>query len=294
MVIKERARSLSPLKDSPLGTPTSIQSFLPDSPRSEITGDVGTPGKREDSVSEAMEKLTGSAGEGDESAVGEQGRRPTGPLSWQRRPKSNTVSASSYRPPADRQAQQLDSSDEEIGKRRSQIALNLSSKDPSWFRQTADRGTTSGALRKAQDEGMSVTERMALPGMSAGLTIGGDAELEPIKQSLSARSSNETLRSANFLSSGYLGRSESMRSTDRIPSSTSTSSLSSHSRNASLSSSTSLRFDPPGRESLSSTDGINRPIAMSPSQGRISPERRERTPSPTKGLGSFVDRKSVV
>lgn len=288
MVIKERARSLSPLKDSPLGTPTSIQSFLPDSPRSEITGDVGTPGKREDSVSEAMEKLTGSAGEGDESAVGEQGRRPTGPLSWQRRPKSNTVSASSYRPPADRQAQQLDSSDEEIGKRRSQIALNLSSKDPSWFRQTADRGTTSGALRKAQDEGMSVTERMALPGMSAGLTIGGDAELEPIKQSLSARSSNETLRSANFLSSGYLGRSESMRSTDRIPSSTSTSSLSSHSRNASLSSSTSLRFDPPGRESLSSTDGINRPIAMSPSQGRISPERRERTPSPTKGLGSFV------
>jgi len=284
----ERARSLSPQKDSPLGTPTSIQSFLPDSPRSDITGDVCTPGKREDSVSEAMEKLIGSAGEGDESAAGEQGRRPTGPLSWQRRPKSNTVSSSSYRPPADRQAQQPDSSDEEIGKRRSQIALNLSSKDPSWFRQTADRGTTSGALRKAQDERMSVTERMALPGMSAGLAIGGDAELEPVKQSLSARSSNETLRSANFPPSGYRGRSESMRSTDRIPSSTSTSGLSSHSRNASLSSSTSIRFDPPGRESLLSTDGINRPIAMSPSQGRISPERRERTPSPTKGLGSFV------
>ncbi|RPB06166.1 hypothetical protein L873DRAFT_29158 [Choiromyces venosus 120613-1] len=287
----ERARSLSPQKDSPLGTPTSIQSFLPDSPRSEVTGDVRTPRKREDSVSEAMEKLTGGAGEGDESAVKEQRRRPTGPLSWQRRPKSNTVSSSSssHRPSSDRQAQQLDSSDEEIEKRRSQIALNLSSKDPSWFRQTADRGTTSGALRKAQDEGMSVTGMMALPGMSTDLTIGRDEELEPIKQSLSARSSNETLKSANFPSSGYRGRSESMRSTDRIPSSTSTASgLSSHSRNASLSSSTSIRFDPPGRESLSSTDGINRPIAMSPSQGRISPERRERTPSPTKGLGSFV------
>ncbi|KAG0633467.1 hypothetical protein HOY80DRAFT_1141399 [Tuber brumale] len=285
----ERARSLSPQKDSPQGTPTSIQSFLLDSPRSETTGDVRTPGKREDSVNEAMERLTGSAEENDESAVRE-GRRPTGPLSWQRRPKSNTVSSSSssHRPPSDRQAQQLDSSDEEVEKRRSQIALNLSSKDPSWFRQTADRGTTSGALRKAQDEGMNVTGRMPLPGMSTSLAIGRDVGLGPIKQSLSARSSNETLKSANFLSSSYRGRSESMRSTDRIPSSVSASGLSLHSRDVSLSSPTSLRFDPPGRESLSSTDGINRSIAMSPSQGRISPERRERTPSPTKGLGSFV------
>ncbi|PWW79818.1 hypothetical protein C7212DRAFT_349500 [Tuber magnatum] len=276
----ERARSLSPQKDSPLGTPTGVQSFLPDSPSSETTGDVRTPAKREDRGGE----------EGDESAAREQGRRPTGPLSWQRRPKSNTVSSSSSsRPPSGRQAQQqLDSSDEEIEKRRSQIALNLSSKDPSWFRQTADRGTTSGALRKVQDEGMNVTGRMALPGMSTGLTAGRDAELEPVKQSLSARSSSETLKSANFPSSGYRGRSESMRSTDRIPSSTSTSGLSSHCRDASLSGPASIRFDPPGRESLSSTDGINRPIAMSPSQGRISPERRERTPSPTKGLGSFV------
>ncbi|CAZ82405.1 unnamed protein product [Tuber melanosporum] len=273
----ERARSLSPQKDSPQGTPTSIQSFLLDSPRSETTGDVRIPGKREDS-------------ENDESAVREQGGRPTGPLSWQRRPKSNTVSSSSssHRLPSDRQAQQHDSSDEEIEKRRSQIALNLGSKDPSWFRQTADRGTTSGALRKAQEEGMNVTGRMPLPGMSTSSTIGRDVGLGPIKQSLSAQSSNETLKSANFLSSGYLGRSESMRSTDRIPSSISASGLSSHSRDVSLSSSTSLRFDPPGRESLSSTDGINRLIAMSPSQGRISPERRERTPSPTKGLGSFV------
>ncbi|CUS07006.1 unnamed protein product [Tuber aestivum] len=284
----ERARSLSPQKDSPLGTPTSIQSFLPDSPGSEPAGDVRTPGNREDSVNEAMEKLAGGTEEGGEPAVREQGRRPGGPLSWQRRPKSNTVS-SSYRPPSGRQAQQqLDSSDEEVEKRRSQIALNLSSKDPSWFRQTADRGTTSGALRKVQDEGMKVTGRMALPGMSTGLTIGRDADLESAKQSLSARSSNETLKPANFPSSGYRGRSESVHSTDRIPSSTSTSGLSSHSRNASLSNSTSIRFDPPGRESLSSTDGVNRPIAMSPSQGRISPERRERTPSPTKGLGSFV------
>ena len=54
----------------------------------------------------------------------------------------------------------------------------------------------------------------------------------------------------------------------------------------------SQKFEPPLSDTLSSSDGdissIGRTLAMSPSQGRISPERMDRPASPTKGLGGFV------
>ncbi|KAK8126202.1 gelsolin [Apiospora kogelbergensis] len=57
---------------------------------------------------------------------------------------------------------------------RDQIAQSLSSKDPSWFRQTADRGSSSGAYRKNQvedDERTDMTSpRTQLPGMSRGIS----------------------------------------------------------------------------------------------------------------------------
>lgn len=243
-----------------------------------------------------MEQLTrrGTVGiaEGELEAR-EQGKsRPAAPLSWQRRPKSNTVS-SSNRPLSGRQPAggEEDGGSEDVEKRRSEIALNLGSKDPSWFRQTGDRGATSAALRKTPDEVMDITGRMALPGMLPGSTIGKDVELppEPVKPPHPHHLSDETLAASKNPVSKYRGRSESLRSPNRVTSDSSDSGPSLHARNPSLSSTSSVRFDPPGgRDSLSSSDGIGRPIAMSPSQGRISPERRERTPSPTKGLGSFV------
>ncbi len=59
-----------------------------------------------------------------------------------------------------------------------------------------------------------------------------------------------------------------------------------------LPTSSSQRFDPPPSDTTSSHDGdaltAGRVLAMSPSQGRISPEHFDRPASPTKGLGGFV------
>lgn len=241
-----------------------------------------------------MAKLTGklyASRTGGNGSMAEEQEKPQ--LSWQRRPKSSTMSAASR--PSSFMAKTGDLQVEEPEKRRSQIALNLSSKDPSWFRQTADRGATSGALRKAQDEGMDFAARMALPGMSsAGGMLGKldfERDLTPEKQLLSKQDLDETLSSTSALR----GRSDSLHSTSRFlpPNSTnstnSASGLSFHTRGNSLTGSVATRFEPPlpGWDFISE-DGLTRPPAMSPSQGRISPERRERTPSPTKGLGGFV------
>lgn len=218
------------------------------------------------------------------------GARAAAPLSWQRRPKSTTVSASSR--PSSFLAKAGYPQIEEPEKRRSQIALDLSSKDPSWFRQTADRGAISGALRKAQDEGMDFTPRMPLPGMSS--PVGGmlgkldferDSTPELEKPLLSKQDSNETLSSTSTLR----GRSDSIHLTTHLSSTNSTAGLPFHARGNSLTGNIAARFEPPlpGWDFIAE-DGFARPPAMSPSQGRISPERRERTPSPTKGLGGFV------
>lgn len=282
----ERARSLSPQKDSPLSTPLSLKSVMLDFSQQGAADDASA------TVEDTMAKLTGklstsTMGES-ETAATEEKPRVAAPLSWQRRPKSTTISASS-RPTSFLAKAEEPQSEEEPEKRRSQIALNLSSKDPSWFRQTPDRGLTSSALRKAQDDGMDLTARMALPGMSGGmlgkLDFEKDSASEPEKPLLSKRDSNETLSST----STFRGRSDSLHSASRLSSTSSTPGLPFHTRGNSLTGNLSARFEPAlaGREFISE-DGFARPPAMSPSQGRISPERRERTPSPTKGLGGFV------
>lgn len=285
----ERAKSLSPQKGSPL---LNLGSVMLEASQTGAADDASA------AAEETMAKLTGKSyggTMGGNGTMAEQGTpRVATPLSWQRRPKSSTMSAASR--PLSFLAKAADPQVEEPEKRRSQIALNLSSKDPSWFRQTADRGATSGALRKAQDEGMDFTARTALPGMSssAGGMLGKldferDSTPEPEKPLLSERDSNETLSSTSTLR----GRSDSLHSATRLPPTNSTNStpgLPFHGRGNSLSSNISTRFEPPlvAQWDFISEDGYTRPPAMSPSQGRISPERRERTPSPTKGLGGFV------
>ena len=103
-------------------------------------------------------------------------------LSWQRRPTSRGGGGGSSRPLSMVAAQNatqrsLVGSQEpqpqsatETSFSRDQIAQNLSSKDPSWFRQTADRGQSSAAYRRNQveDEDRSdvASGRAQLPGMS--------------------------------------------------------------------------------------------------------------------------------
>lgn len=100
----------------------------------------------------------------------------SGTLSWQQRPLSRGTGSFRSRPqsiasladvsPTPRPEQPRPS--DEIS--RQDIAASLGSKDPSWFRQTADRGLNSAAYRKndgATDGSASFSGRsMRLPGMS--------------------------------------------------------------------------------------------------------------------------------
>lgn len=149
---------------------------------------------------------------------------------------------------------------------RDQIAQSLASKDPAWFRQTADRGLTSPAYRRNQvedeeraDHGLNAA-RVQMPGMSRENSQPEKAADEPIDRSLSPTRSSRS----------YGGESQNSGSI-------------SLGNDSPLSLTPAQRLDPP-EESKNEP----RALAMSPSQGRISPERLGRSPSPTKGMGGFV------
>lgn len=112
------------------------------------------------------------------SAPSSAGLARTPTLSWQRRPQSQgpgprsrplsmfaaeNAAARSSTPPAE-------STSPDNGPSRDQISQALASKDPSWFRQTADRGANSAAYRKNQTEDVDTLDvlsgRAQLPGMS--------------------------------------------------------------------------------------------------------------------------------
>ena len=201
----------------------------------------------------------------------------SGTLSWQqRRPQSGSirrplsVAASSPRtsepPSPERPAS------------RSQIAQSLGAKDPSWFKQTADRGIGSAAYRKNQEDDVSeagsALGRRQLPGMSRESPAEPEATSPP----------PESTRSSG-----------SVRGSALLPSRASTiASLSGAEDDSATRAKSPLpvldaqKFVPPS-ESGSSVDGGDRvsvrALAMSPTQGRISPERPA---SPTKGMGGFV------
>lgn len=166
---------------------------------------------------------------------------------------------------------------------RNQIAQSLLLKDPTWFRHTQDRGLGSAGYRRNKDEnGLEAilsNGRTRFPGDSR------DISLEPENHSDPA---SEPIRSASpLMDASVLNES---RGTNRYPSFTPKSSgdialsplpiLSSQILQPMLSDSSSYL----GEE----RSAITRTPAMSPSQGRISPERLERPHSPTKGLGGFV------
>lgn len=151
---------------------------------------------------------------------------------------------------------------------REKIAQSLASKDPAWFRQTADRGLNSPAYRRNQvetedrsDHGLNST-RVQMPGMSRDTSRpeklqDGLLDQSPSRSSISVGSSSRA-------SEALVNRSGAFGSP--VPSSIA------------------QRFEPPNVDSTSETRGL----AMSPSQGRISPERLDRPVSPTKGMGGFV------
>lgn len=148
---------------------------------------------------------------------------------------------------------------------RDQIAQSLASKSPDWFKQTADRGVNSPAYRKNQveDENRSdhgsIFARVQMPGMSREVSESGKVMDEPVDRSMSPSrgSTFGSVYQASPKLSGGLGSPMPLTPAQI--------------------------FDPP-----SETRSEGRSLAMSPSQGRISPDRVDRPISPTKGMGGFV------
>lgn len=301
----ERARSISPDKPytpqsprSTAGTPRGIQEKAASTPTPAMP-----PPSQDVAREDSLQRLTSSPAPAPLTLDDTEPKKPapsaaalgrSGTLSWKQRPQSGSMrrplSMSPTRP--DRSAAHSprdtpEPSSPEPTPSRSSIAASLSAKDPTWFRQTPDRGAGSAAYRKSQEEGASdagsVSGKRQLPGMSRESTIEPEISSPP----------PESARSSSPASRGGSARGSAMLS-NRFSTNTSISGgdtdAAAKTRSA-LPVLDSQKFAPPSEQG-SSVDGGDdaraaRGLAMSPTQGRISPER-ERSTSPTKGMGGFV------
>ncbi|KAF1985218.1 hypothetical protein K402DRAFT_112514 [Aulographum hederae CBS 113979] len=196
---EERARSLSPHKSpQPLtSTPpiSSLDSKMASAPEPSPTRDAYA---RQDT----LDRLTGTTsltqdGEQRPSPQSSPTRRSavalarSGTLSWSQKPTSRpastygSLSRPSSRPTSSAGRRPLSiagspratpqpvaAEQEEPAKTRSEIAQSLGAKDPSYFKQTADRGIGSAAYRRGQEDTQSETSstsgKFKLPGISPG------------------------------------------------------------------------------------------------------------------------------
>ncbi|KAI0887295.1 uncharacterized protein GGS22DRAFT_107408 [Annulohypoxylon maeteangense] len=274
----ERARSISPQKSSPANTPPPsthrIDTHVPtgrlnldSSPIFEPPGSLHSPKTEE--MSSPGEFSTSPSKE-NEFPVDLERKQPnqvsptrtTRGLSWQRRPTSQASDRSRSRPLSVVAAENLarntppEPSPATETVSRDQIASALSSKDPSWFRQTADRGANSAAYRKNQVEDNQTADISLMPAQLPGMsrassseTPKGDVSPPPTSPELSNRlASPLPLYGAPKLD------------------------------------------PPPAANDIQFDTEISqeRLQLMSPSSGRTSPSKLDRSGSPTKGMGGFV------
>jgi len=241
------------------------------SPHGSPTKEKGSPFDGDSDPAGQATKRTSSA----KASPSSEMQPRNSPLSWQRRPNSQASDRPRTRPlsivatenaarspRATPEPSPVSSAEPTLS--REQIAQSLASKDPAWFRQTADRGASSPAYRRNQvededrlDHG-SNSVRVQMPGMSREASMETSITDTPDRSA----SSSPTRSSAGLQQGG--SRSSGFGSPVPLTSA--------------------QRFDPPNIDSMSEARGL----AMSPSQGRISPERLDRPPSPTKGMGGFV------
>ncbi|KAK4179031.1 hypothetical protein QBC36DRAFT_323463 [Triangularia setosa] len=279
----ERARSISPQKSSPANTPSPVPhriglpsvadgTSLP-SPAFERSGSPLPRGVSSlDEPTDSVTDLSSSPTKENESPFDSDTKRTSvsltspsvgvasarSPLSWQRRPRSQTSDRTKMRPlsmvAAENAARNSPNLSEpappaEEALSRDQIAQSLGNMDPSWFRQTADPGRGSGAFRKSQVEDedtvdVSSSTRTQLPGMFHPSAIDSPRE--------TPRPESQTLPM-------QLGSPLPIASAQRL--------------------------EPPTGDAVGELDTptTNRHSIASP--GRTSPARAV---SPTKGMGGFV------
>ncbi|KAF2843662.1 hypothetical protein M501DRAFT_1013004 [Patellaria atrata CBS 101060] len=276
----ERARSYSPEKASASSTPRSIRSPA----EVEVTTNPTTTDAPEPTLTPLQNSLISSDIADEPVKPSKSPSVPpkrSGTLSWQQRPKSSagrrplSMVATENRAARSPRATPDPTANDELELSRDQIAQSLNAKDPTWFKQTADRGVSSAAYRKNQEdigsENESISSRRQLPGMS--------------RQSTEEPSSPPP----DYVRSSSPSRASSVRGStswsNRVSTTTAHTSLDARSPLPLLDS---QKFTPSEASSLTAQteeSGFGRLIAMSPSQGRISPTRPA---SPTKGMGGFV------
>ena len=212
-----------------------------------------------------------------------------GTLSWQQRPTSRGSTGVKSRPLSavatenSRMNSPRGTPDPETSTdadmSRSQIAQSLGSKDPSWFKQTQDRGLGSAAFRRNQEksrpDSWTGQESLRLPGMSRESTVEPEKESSPRPESIPPLQSREgSIRGSSFWSQRYVSTAGSSVTSSIMPM------LSSQ------------KLEPPGSNAAKpvSTDEISshEPTLHISQSGRTSPARFDRPVSPTKGLGGFV------
>ncbi|OAG41501.1 hypothetical protein AYO21_04203 [Fonsecaea monophora] len=301
----ERARSLSPSKTGP--TPSSR--LVGDSPRKPTQG-IDPPVAltppplqsrtlgRADSMSPRPERVAASALDftrplpppptsdkpsTPNSTMNATALSRSGTLSWQQRPSSRGVGSrsrplsvtsipDSALPPNPGQPKDTDDMS------RKDIAASLGAKDPSWFRQTADRGVGSAAYRKNEadlETAPSFTGRgMRLPGMSKDSNASVDRSREDPEKATPPPSPPKS-SFAQPLDQEQLSKQEEPRSVRPLSM-------------VSLSPSKPPALDLPSFKPLDLNTSLT---ADTPGLGRTSSilSTAGRPPSPTKGLGGFVE-----
>jgi hypothetical protein len=169
-----------------------------------------------------------------------------------------------------------DASVDEPQPSREQIAASLGARDPAYFRQTADRGLGNAAFRKSKDETSSGDDvfaaRRGLPGMSKESPRNDERTTSPAPESVTSDTpsrfgSVREDRAWSARSSGTPSVSDGKTSSD-LPFRT----------QSNRSSVTTDIHEPPT---------LGRTPTMSASQARLT-NASERPPSPTKGMGGFV------
>ena len=206
-------------------------------------------------------------------------------LSWQQRPprndtvgtrsrpQSGLINQSTFTPPAQEAAALPGEGTEDFS--RDNISKTLAQKDPAWFKQTQDRRTSSAAYRKTPEtevkQSSSPSERRVLPGMGQD-TIHAPQNISPPPQKIRPESTSRL----NEKEQSGENQSTDLSTFSSIPHSLTNPSLQD------------IRLPPPSSVGLVSREAVGRGSAPIASQGRVSPERTQRTPSPTKGLGGFV------
>ncbi|KAK6706982.1 hypothetical protein SNK04_007991 [Fusarium graminearum] len=197
---EERARSISPQKSSPANTPSPrssrrsihlTEALKLDSPRHQRDESASRSAESEAKADTSMD-LSSSPTKENEAPSDVDTKSATTPtrystLSWQRRPNSRGGSTRPLSMLATQNATQrsfigshdstpapASATEETFSK--DQIAQSLGSKDPSWFRQTADRGASSAAYRKNQVED---TDRLDMASVKAQLPGMTDEQQKP-------------------------------------------------------------------------------------------------------------------